>query len=638
VLVLAWPALVLAAPGAGPQPAAVAEAAVLERARAAHLADDPAWLRLGHYRGRPHHYESQADGPAFFLAATGKTDPEAELQATLRALFTPVTPAMQRPGLTRESARGRHPICRFPARLLWLSKRLALPAEALPRPDCPELVDFVTRIDARSAVLVFSSYYLNNPSSAFGHTFLRLRRAGPAGGDLLDYGVDFSADVDTSNAVLYAFKGLTGLFPGTFKRMPFYYKVREYNDYESRDLWEYELGLSPEALTLLVMHVWELGFTYFDYYYVTENCSYHLLGLLEAADPSLKLIDRLPSLVIPADTVKVLFANPNLVRQVSFRPSIRTQFRARVRDLDDHQRGVVRALARDPAAPLPAEWSPRTRSDVLDAALDYVDMTFGKEVVHQSSPAAAETRQSLMIRRAALGAGDPGRPDPPPGSQRPDRGHASARAGAAVGATSQRQLFQSLDLRLALHDLADPDTGYPRLAELEFLPTRLRWRVDDRRLELEDFALFRVTSLTPVDAFDTHMSWKASFGAMTRNDDCGGCLAGLVRLGGGGAVALGRPLALFLTVDVEGLYAPTAGWRLPVRGGAGPAAGLLLRAGPLTVLATGDTLWYPEQSPVYLWHARTVMRLSLGRSWSLLAEAQSQIGESSARLGALVYF
>jgi hypothetical protein len=39
--------------------------------------------------------------------------------------------------------------------LIWLSTRLPLPA--LPQPDCPELFDFVKRIDARSAVLVFSS-------------------------------------------------------------------------------------------------------------------------------------------------------------------------------------------------------------------------------------------------------------------------------------------------------------------------------------------------------------------------------------------------------------------------------------------------------------------------------------------------
>jgi hypothetical protein len=605
---------------------------VLEQARTAKLADDPAWLRLGHYRGRPGRYQSQADGLAFFLAAEGKTDPQAELLATIRAFFTPVTPAM----LGARSALERHPLCRFPARLIWLSKRLPLPA--LPQPDCPELFDFVKRIDARSAVLVFSSYYLNNPSSAFGHTFLRLQRASGGGSDLLDYGVDFSADVDTGNAVVYAFKGLTGLFPGTFKRMPYYYKVREYNDYESRDLWEYELNLSPEALTTLVMHVWELGFTYFDYYYITENCSYHILGLLEAANPELKLIDRLPSLVIPADTVKALFSNADLVRRVEFRPSIRTQFRSRVQRLDDRQRDLVWELARRPSADLPGDWSPQARSVVLDAALDYVDMTHARAFVHNDNQAAAEIRQSLLLRRSALGIGESERAAPPPGSLRPDRGHGSARAGTAVGTTSTGQLFQSLDLRLALHDLADPAPGYPRLAELEFLPTRLRWRWQERRLDLEEFAIFRVTSMTPIDAFDQHVSWKASFGAMTRTDDCAACLAGHIRLGAGGAVALGRSLAAFLTSDVEGLYAPRGGWDIPVRGGVGPAGGLLLRVGRLSVLTTGDVLWYPWQRPLRLWHARAVVRTTVSRHISLMAEAAAQIDERTARVGALIYF
>jgi hypothetical protein len=41
---------------------------------------------------------------------------------------------------------------------------------------------------------------------------------------------------DTANPVLYAFKRLTGLVVGTVKLYPYYYKVREYNDHESRDL------------------------------------------------------------------------------------------------------------------------------------------------------------------------------------------------------------------------------------------------------------------------------------------------------------------------------------------------------------------------------------------------------------------
>jgi hypothetical protein len=35
----------------------------------------------------------------------------------------------------------------------------------------------------------------------------------------------------------------------------------------------------------LLMHAWELGNASFDYFFFKENCSYHLLSLLEYADP-----------------------------------------------------------------------------------------------------------------------------------------------------------------------------------------------------------------------------------------------------------------------------------------------------------------------------------------------------------------
>ena len=608
--------------------------AALRRAQETGLARDKAWLRLLHYRGRPGHHKSEADGPGFFLAPGGKTDPEAELSATLRGFFTPLSPAMQEAKLARD----RHPLCRFPARFLWLSQRLALAASDLPQPSCPELTDFVTRTRAQSVVLIFSSYFLNNPASAFGHTFLRLQRAGPAGSELLDYGVDFSADVDTTNALLYAFKGLAGFFPATFKRMPYYYKVREYSDYESRDLWEYELNLSAETLARLVMHVWELGFTYFDYFYVTENCSYHILGLLEAANPDLKLIDHVRTPVIPADTVKALFANRDLVKNVRFRPSVRTQFRRRVQAFDGAKRDAVRSLVLRPTASLPSEWSPEIRSEVVDAALDYVDMKHGRALLTNTSPAAAEIRQALMLRRAGLGAGEADVSLPLPGDQSPERGHGSARAGAAVGTTTRGELFQSLDVRLGLHDLIDAEAGYPHFAGLEFFVTRLRWRMEQRRLDLEDFAIARVTSLTPLDPFDTHLSWKASFGAMTRTDDCAACLAGRVLLGIGGSVSLGRPLTLFLTVDLETLYAPAGRWSFPLRAGAGPAAGLVLRLGPVTALATADSLYYPRQQPTRLWHARALVRVPLHTNISLFADGAAQRGETNVRAGGFVYF
>ena len=89
--------------------------------------------------------------------------------------------------------------------------------------------------------------------------------------------------LDEKNGLTFAIQGLIGGYPGTFSVLPYYIKVREYSNLENRDLWEYELNLSPEEIEIFVDHLWELGSTYFAYYYLSENCSYHVLGLLEAS-------------------------------------------------------------------------------------------------------------------------------------------------------------------------------------------------------------------------------------------------------------------------------------------------------------------------------------------------------------------
>ena len=234
---------------AAPAPSGAADDAAASRAEAGaprrssralgttRLAEDPAWLRLGHWRKGLGGWKSEVDGREFFLAPGGKTDPAAELEATLEGLFSPGP-------FADELA---DPFCRFPARVQFLAARLGLDPAALPPRSCPKQEDFLARVRPGGVTLVFSSYYLNNPSSSFGHTLLRLDKAdGALEGkhfELLDYGVDYAATVDTSNAILYAVKGLFGLFKGEFKHYAYYYKVRQYGDFESRDLWEYDLAL-----------------------------------------------------------------------------------------------------------------------------------------------------------------------------------------------------------------------------------------------------------------------------------------------------------------------------------------------------------------------------------------------------------
>jgi len=69
--------------------------------------------------------------------------------------------------------------------------------------------------------------------------------------------------------------------------------VKEYGDFENRDIWEYRLQLTAAQTERLLMHVWELKESYFDYFFFTENCAYQLLPLLEVANPELHLTDRL---------------------------------------------------------------------------------------------------------------------------------------------------------------------------------------------------------------------------------------------------------------------------------------------------------------------------------------------------------
>ena len=48
--------------------------------------------------------------------------------------------------------------------------------------------------------------------------------------------------------------------------------------------------LVGNAVAMLAAHIFELGSTWFNYYYVDENCSYHILAALEVAAPRLRAI------------------------------------------------------------------------------------------------------------------------------------------------------------------------------------------------------------------------------------------------------------------------------------------------------------------------------------------------------------
>ena len=264
------------------------------------------WQVLLHYQPRfgGGGVESQVDDADFFLSPSGKFNPQSELDATLASFFAPPD----------SEGGAEHPQCQFIARYQWLKQELGFAAEYLPEYACPQFDDWLAEMDPDRVTLVFPVAYLNNPASMFGHTLLRIdsNQRSPQT-RLLDFTINYAADTQEEPGLSYAMKGLFGGYEGSFSVAPYYVQVKRYGDIENRDIWEYQLALSHEEVLRMLMHTWELRSAGLDYYFLDENCSYQLLTLLEAARPSLHLLDQFGLWAIPADTVRAVAHEGDLI-------------------------------------------------------------------------------------------------------------------------------------------------------------------------------------------------------------------------------------------------------------------------------------------------------------------------------------
>jgi len=625
-------------PDSSPDSSSYVEA-LISHAHALHLAEQPQWLSLGYWRHEPlTGYQSAALGPDFFLAKDGATNPQAELDATLRGIFGLI------PLSAEQRAREVDPAtCRFPARAIVLQQWLHFDPRTLPRSPCPKFETYWRKVQPEAVSIIFSAYYLNNPASAFGHTFLRIRKREPyvtsEKRELLDSSVDYSADVDTANPIAYALKGLFGLFPGTFKLRPYYYKVREYNDYESRDIWEYELNLTDAQVVLLAAHLFELGSAIIPYYYIGGNCSYYILAAVQAVAPELHLLEQVGIPVVPADTIKALYANPGLVRAVRFRPSASKQFAARVEHMPSAERDMVESLAANADADIPPIYPDSERIRILDAAADLVDIRYAKELPFVPDGEGGRIKQRILERRAQILAPSEQLLVPQPATM-PQESHGSARLSAGFVDSDINGPALSLGYRMALHALDDPLGGYPDLAQIEFFPAEVRVDGQTGVVHLERADFISALSLHEMTSFDQRLSWKLRAGSERIYDaGCRGCLAALGNVGSGASALLG-PLTLFATADatvqasaaLQGIDGARA-----LRVLLGPAGGARLRLGDeVTLLATGRYDWMPRALGTWTWELEASLRWAPVRDLALGISARKFPDERE--LGGQLYY
>lgn len=625
---------------------------LVELSRSKNLGSHIQWHNLMHYQTRTFGgYKSQADDRGYFFAQDGQTNPQAEVEATIRAFFK-TDPALMSDGPLEERKKSKerkpqHPQCLFPARLLFLKRELGIDLAKLPQPKCERWIGFRDGMAAKSATVVFSSYYLNNPASAFGHSFLRLNKteAGQVGPryELLDYGFNYAAVPMPGSALMYAISGIFGLFPGVFTTVPYYYKVREYNDYESRDIWEYELNLTAEELEIMVAHVWELGNSSFNYFYFDENCSYHVLTLIDAGAPHLNLARRLGPIVIPADTIRVLMDTPGLVRSVNFRPSGRLQFMQRFKNLAPAQKAYLFEVLQTQTKPLPTappSFDEKQMVAVLDTAIDYVDFRHG-EMLFKPESDAAKWKQQLLLARSQIPVQSQELKVDPPVREMPHLGHPSRRFTTDYGYGGRTKGYMGMAFRYALHDLLDPTPGYPGYAQMEIFNARLRYNFEPKTLRLDDFALIHVTSLSPLTQFNKSPSWRLKVGARTiRDRSCDDCLAGNALVGVGYALQPfdDYPLNLFGLIEAEVAGSPGFD-RSPVRPGVGPMLALRIPVSEnwFNLAHASYRHQFPTHHPHYFeWGFES--RFALTKSFALNGKWLRVPRAAEASLGGLYYF
>jgi hypothetical protein len=486
------------------------------------------WLKLLHYKPRLlGGFKSQIDGEEFFFSKEGKHNPLAELKASLE----------QRKSDLKIGYYKQSPECAFPERYRYLRETFDIKD---PAPKCEMFEKFLERFAGPKGVsLVFSSAFPNNPASMFGHTFLKIHSA--QGTDLLDMGINYAAQVpEDESGLLFMVLGVGGGYRGQWSSAPYYTKVNEYANFESRDLWEYELNFSNAQTMRLLGHLWELETnSYQNYFFFDENCSYQILAAIEVVRPDLDLTAH-TLYVAPAESVKNLARHPELIRKVTQRPSFHARLFSRYNELTSAERSDFFKLieAQDP--------TPFRSRYLLDTAAAYYDYLRAEYKGRYKERYEAK-RETLLKHRATLGptnAEEMARIQPIEQQTRPDWGHDSFMWSVAGGHRSvgrqATQSFVSFKLRSSYHDLLNKDLGYKRYAHIEFPWLDIQWDDGLRKLRLEQLNLLSTTSLHPLSRLDQKLSFRFASGVRTFRDyGCLDCVHGYFDAGAGGSFSLG---------------------------------------------------------------------------------------------------
>lgn len=531
-------------------PAAAVPADEISEAAIGQLATHWQWLRLLHipHSGRPSDIHSQD----FFLSERGRTDAVAELRATLRAYAMPW-----------DGSPDKHARCRFPARYLWLSRHVDLPAYNRRDARCQRFEQWA-RLDQLQSISVWLiSGYFGNPASTFGHALIKFNTGQGDAAGLLDLSINYGALVPENEwAPAYVLRGLFGGYEAAFSDKLHYTNDLVYARTEFRDAWDYQLELDEEARELLVMHLWEVVGRKLTYYFLTDNCAYHIAELLELATGA-QLLARSSVWYIPVEMFHRLAeaqrrGGRRLVSAVRFVPSAERSLRHRLAAQAPADASATAESVADAAANLPRTLQPlppERASAVLDTLLAYYEYQIAAEgpVVQ---PALLEAKDRVLKHRLNLPGAEPVEPAIPP-LLSPAAATAPMEVAAGIGQATQGPNFVRVRWAPVSYDFA----SFNALEAGELTVMDLVADIDAHgAARLNQFDLVRVRKLSvnrmPLPREST-LSWQARIGSRREIRDRVFHTDEFASFGVGRAVAWSPALFGFAMLDMVVQSAPS---------------------------------------------------------------------------------
>ena len=461
--------------------------AQLHAATVEEIANHPQWLRLMHWNSSQN--SSRIDAPFFFLAEDGKRNLKNELIATIKAFENKTWPEGEPWPLA----------CSYPARYQFLVEQ----GIKLPKYDCSEYEWWRKNLDTKSVTMVFTSFYAGNPASIFGHTFLKLNSDPDHRTKLTDYAVTFAAHATDQMGFIYAMKGLFGGYFGFFALDPYYMKINEYVHSENRDLWEYPLTMNQYEIDRLLAHLWELlKRSSFEYWFLDENCSYQLLGLLDVAFGDSKLAQETTLVVLPTETIKILNRYKKYGKN-TIRPSYQKQVEYRYNLLSEDEKKIIKKND-----------TSTSNVKILDAM---IALKRYEEIKHSDDKVKHDAKKAELFELLKLRSKIKTKSELPPDSwlegmqdENPLLSHAPRKF--QIGWNKQDKADGiKFGSQFGLHALTDQQTGMPWHSEIIF--GAFDFLLTENSLKFYDITILRLISQTLTSYTSNAWSWRVFLGA-----------------------------------------------------------------------------------------------------------------------------